>query len=478
MSYKHNKPGAVWILLIGLLGFWQCTADLQYIEDDELLSSLLLACNISETRCYNTVSLDSSFGNKGIITLNNPAGNSDDSAFALAFNSQNRITLGGSSIVMSGDTDSLIVRLLDDGSLDSSFTGSGATTQDTSGAAQFDFIMDLQIDSLDRVVMTGQTIPGANRDVFAARLNSDGSFDTTFNGTGLRRIDNINGGSQADIGAGLALDSSDRLIIAGHSLTTLVPLDLDHFIMRLLNTGASDAGFGTAGVAHIPHAPLWDILVSHSVALDQNERIVMAGQRNNGTDNTTNSNFDMAVYRLLSNGTPDTSFNGTGYQVINGTAGGNSQDVPYDVVVDATNTVYVAGTSYNGSSYDAVIWSFAADGSLNSSFGTNGAIVLPDSGLDEVARAIALDASNRPVACGGVKQADDTVDMIAWRVTTGGVLDETFSGGSFQHNSAAGGNGDDICNDLAFDQNQKLVIVGSSHNGSNADLAVWRLLVQ
>jgi uncharacterized delta-60 repeat protein len=60
-----------------------------------------------------------------------------------------------------------------------------------------------------------------------------------------------------------------------------------------------------------------------------------------------------------------------------------------------------------------------------------------------------------------------------------GALDREFnSGGSTPgivvHNNAAGGHGDDVGNSIYVDNNGKIYVTGSSFNGKNKDMVIWR----
>jgi hypothetical protein len=72
------------------------------------------------------------------------------------------------------------------------------------------------------------------------------------------------------------------------------------------------------------------------------------------------------VARLNSDGTLDTSFGGgNGYVVAD--VGGNN-DISYGMAVASDGTIYLAGSSNNGSNLDLALQSYTADGSLDTTF--------------------------------------------------------------------------------------------------------------
>jgi uncharacterized delta-60 repeat protein len=116
-------------------------------------------------------SLDSSFGNGGIFQHPDFAGPIGD----VELQSDGRI-------VVSGIQDWQVSRLNADGSLDTKFAGTGSLHV-TSGANGADLLIqpnDPNIPDDDKIVMIGYGDGGNN--FIVARLNNDGSFDSTWGG--------------------------------------------------------------------------------------------------------------------------------------------------------------------------------------------------------------------------------------------------------------------------------------------------------
>ena len=77
------------------------------------------------------------------------------------------------------------------------------------------------------------------------RLNADGSYDTGFGTNGVATVDTGGTGAKAHA---VAIQADGRIVVVGKSS---FPTGTDFTIVRLLPTGAPDAGFGTGGVAVI-----------------------------------------------------------------------------------------------------------------------------------------------------------------------------------------------------------------------------------
>src|SRR5439155_1459581 len=131
-------------------------------------------------------SLDNSFGG-GIV--NSPVGNSQDHANSVAIQTDGKIVVAGSTCKGVGTfgctgTSFAIVRYNPNGSLDTSFNGTGIViTGNSDGGAS-----DLAIQTDGKIVVAGDSLAAAGNwrtaDFAIVRYNPDGSLDTSFGGTG------------------------------------------------------------------------------------------------------------------------------------------------------------------------------------------------------------------------------------------------------------------------------------------------------
>jgi uncharacterized delta-60 repeat protein len=116
---------------------------------------------------------------------------------ALALQSDGKIIVGGNFTSFNGNTQNYLARLNSDGSYDSTFnTGTGFASSVTTLALQSD----------GKIVVGGNfTSFNGNNQNYLVRLNSDGSYDSTFNtGTGFGAAVNT-----------LAIHSSGRILSGG-----------------------------------------------------------------------------------------------------------------------------------------------------------------------------------------------------------------------------------------------------------------------
>jgi len=197
-------------------------------------------------RLTATGALDASFSGDGKRTLG--FGGDDEEALAVASDARRRIVVAG---VSNGDC--AIARLLPDGSLDPSFSGDGKLTfsfaADAGGA--FDQIFGLVPQGDGRLIVVGRatTTAGTGRRVGVARLNEDGSFDSTFSSfagrPGRRIFDWATGTGTVSVGRAVALAGDGRIVLSGGA--ERAPGDMDFFAARLHNDYIFADGFDRGG---------------------------------------------------------------------------------------------------------------------------------------------------------------------------------------------------------------------------------------
>ncbi len=171
-------------------------------------------------------SLDTTFGTNGKVRIDI---GSYDEARSVAIDSAGRIVVAGysslSSVVFA------VARLTPSGTLDTTFDGDGKQT--INFTSQWDYGWSVAVDSLDRVLVAGYSYSNGAYDFSVARLTVTGALDTTFDGDGKQTIDF---GADTDVGLSVAVDASDRVVVAGYSISGR---------SERLRRGAPDSGWST-----------------------------------------------------------------------------------------------------------------------------------------------------------------------------------------------------------------------------------------
>ncbi len=204
------------------------------------IGSTALALCLTLLRCGaggSGLGLDPNFGTVGVATID--FGTGAEGANAVALDASKNILLAGYSVGTTSDF--AIARLTPAGVLDTTFSSDGKTTVDFSGAEDVAYAITVQADG--KIVVVGRSGTGASAKLAVARLTTSGELDTGF-GTGGTFTAVISSGF-ADFRT-LALDSSARILTAGSAMVT----GRTRFVLaRLTTAGALDSGFGTSGLA-------------------------------------------------------------------------------------------------------------------------------------------------------------------------------------------------------------------------------------
>jgi uncharacterized delta-60 repeat protein len=395
--------------------------------------------------------LDASFDGDGKRTI--AFGASTDYAYGVAVDSTDRVAVAGNAVI-GASSDIAVARLTVAGALDSSFSGDGKQTlgftlqSDSFGTA-------VAVDSQGRTVIAGYARDTSGVPEFAVtRLTSSGALDTTFGGTGIVTISFGNDATTT----GVAIDSLDRVVVVGYRYNGS---DNDFAVARLTAAGALDATFDGDGKQIIAFGEDTDI--ANGVAVDSLNRIVVAGYTNNG------ANIDFAVARLTAAGAPDSGFDGDGKQTI---VFGSSDEGASGVAVDSLDRVVVAGSAYNGSSYDFAVARLTPLGALDNSFDGDGKQTVSFGPSNDGAQGVTIDSLGRIVLAGGTTNGA-TDDFAVARLTPAGALDNSFDGDGKQ--TVVFGASNEYAFGVAVDSLNRVFAAGYTTNGSNVDFAVARL---
>lgn len=193
------------------------------------------------------------------------------------------------------------------------------------------------VDSQGRIIVVGRTdFNNNNDDGLIARFNTDGTLDTTFNGTGFI---NIEGATNSSVYNSVAIDNNGKIIVVGKAD------DNNGLIARFNTNGTLDATFnGTGFITNVP-----DSLIYLSVAVDNNGKILAVGQ---------NDDFNGLIVRFNTNGTLDTTFNGTGFiaNVLNNSSYYSA------VAIDSQGRIMAVGETDNS---DGILVRFLSNGVLD-----------------------------------------------------------------------------------------------------------------
>ena len=356
---------------------------------------------------------DPTFGTDGHILLG-PGGEDGlphDGANAIEVLADGRILVAG----FSGSTDSMravLMRLLGDGTPDPAFGTEGSVSVMAGEVTEF---KDMAVQEDGHIVLVGSTRNGSESgDLLLARVTPAGVLDETF-GTGGIVLTSVSPGR--DIGNAMLIGTDGDIMVCG--ATTDPNGVLNGLVVRFNNDGSLDTDFSGDGYTVITAFSGIDDL--EDVALLPDGTVVTCGKQGPlGTSKTM-------LVKLDPNGALVSTF-GVGGVLVPALAG--PRDAALGLVADGDRILVCGQSGEDFQTTDAYIARFHADGTPDPTFnGTGYSLVNASSNcaLD----GIILQADGRILGCGvtGPEPLTDPCDAMLCRLLPDGTPDESFGSG-------------------------------------------------
>ncbi|MFN2509038.1 MAG: delta-60 repeat domain-containing protein [Chthoniobacterales bacterium] len=354
--------------------------------------------------------LDSTFGTGGeaMIDFNQ----STDIAHAVALQPDGKLVAAGTSYT---DDDYwnghfALTRQNPDGTLDTTFGVDGKVTTDFPGRAAAISALVVQPDG--KIVVAGT-------DFILARYNPDGSLDSSF---GNRGIVMTNFAGQRSHASALALQADGKIVAAGTHFVAFSSddsSDTDFALARYNPDGTLDATFGSGGQITTDFDGFNDD--AFSVFIQSDGRIVAVGSAKNPANF-----YDFAAARYLPDGTVDTSF-GSGGKVRTD-FGAADFDQARSAALQPDGKIVAAGTtsSNNGITVDFAVARYELNGTLDTTFGSDGKTVIDFGSFLQTAQKVLLQPDGKIVTVGYANTESSDSDFLLARCNPDGSLDSSF----------------------------------------------------
>ena len=261
--------------------------------------------NFELVRYNSNGSLDTSFGNGGIVTTTFPQGSY---AFDVALQPDGKIVAAGTLFVNfdpgeQSDTDFALARYNPDGSPDATFGTGGQVMTDFVGMEDDAFSVLIQPDG--KIVAVGSANnPATFYDFAAVRYLSNGTIDATFGVGG--KVSTDFGDQNFDRARSAALQADGRIVAAGFAISQNGGVQ-NFAVARYTSSGVLDTTFSRDGKTQIDFGNCCQSATK--VLLQSDGKIITVGGSNGES-----SDDDFLLARLSPRGSPDTTF-GVGGQV-------------------------------------------------------------------------------------------------------------------------------------------------------------------
>ncbi len=221
----------------------------------------------------------------------------------------------------------------------------------------------MTLDADGKIVITGDVVTfgqNAHYECGVARLNNNGSADTSFNLTGTA----VTAQPQHCFGMTVKAQSDRKIVVGGYVTTQTGPsqFQIDWIAIRYNTDGSADTSFGQAGAVRF--APPGQLIQGpRALLIRPNGKVILGG-------NVLVSGPDMAFIGFNADGTLDSGFGSGGVAVL--------FSAPWPESLTAAELrpdgkIVAMGNRMS----DIALARVNENGSLDTSFGTNGSAVLP-----------------------------------------------------------------------------------------------------
>ncbi len=396
-----------------------------------------------------------------LVTANTPGFVTTDFGFtelakSVAIQADGKIVVTGSS-----NGDFALARYNSNGSLDVSFDNDGKVTTDFAGST--DIAEKVLIQKDGKIVVVGSNTNGAN--VLIARYNTDGKLDPTFGLNG--KVTGEGGGYDA------TLQSDGKILVSGRNAG-------DFFVTRYNSDGSLDKSFSNSGMGLANNGFVkTDFGLGEDAAtgvIEQSDsKIVLAGYSRFSSaaePNDSARTYLFSLARYYNDGNLDVTF-GTQGKVA--TSIGTTASQSEAVLAQKDGKILVVGASDK----NIAIARYNPNGSLDTSFDTNGIVTTALGSKYNYANAVTLQSDGKILVAAEISNGSTTTaatgsDFALIRYNSDGSLDTTFgkSGiATYDLGSLTGKPSFDQAYSLTVQSDNKILLVG----GNGKDFALIRV---
>jgi len=237
--------------------------------------------------------------------------------------------------------------------------------------------------------------------------------------------------------------------------------------------GALDPTFDTDGMVTTAIGSGTADDQANAIAVQPDGKILVAGQSDQGSNFV--SNYDFALVRYNSDGSLDTTFDTDGIVT---TDFGNVLENGNDIVLQPDGKIIVAGSSIAdilGTIADVALARYNSDGSLDTTFDTDGKVTTDFGNSDETASAVALQPDGKIIVAGATNLGMNN-DFALVRYNSDGSLDTTFDSDGILTTDFGGAFSPEAASSLGLQPDGKIIAAGgiTDIGGNIADFALVR----
>lgn len=447
-----------------------------------MITAVAVFLSIPLAQADSTGLPDLSYGDNGVTTLD--FGDLHCTAYDAALQNDGKLVLAGYTGMASGDLGTIrfsegsgmtlaIARLNTDGSLDSSFAQDGLFTYEGFSGQNSAVFTSVKVLPDGKILASGYVyMGGLGNYIVLMKLNADGTPDITFGKNGISYNQLVYGCPFDSKAFDMEVLDNGKILVAGRGAPGGKYQGL---VVRYNADGTMDSSFNN-GLGY----SLLSVSVDGSAVdayfltmqVGPDKKIYCAGKAEAIPNSSGMANILAA--RFQSDGTVDTSFgSGKAYVTHSATQGnGYSDEVAYGIAVATNGKIYIAGDFY-----ESCIMRLKSTGEIDTNFGPNGTgfVYLPDHEGDPAHGSLTalkiFNEEKKIVVSGWIENSAGVDSFVIARLNTDGTLDSSFgsnNGQSITGSSITPARGQS----LAFDVDGDGVYVAGSANNDRHFAAV------
>jgi len=330
--------------------------------------------NFCLTRHRSNGTADHLFGPNGVGSSHNfNLSGGDDTLTGIALAPGGKIVVAGYCL-HDGKYDFCVARLDTDGSLDTTFSGDGKVITAVSADANLARAVAVQPDG--KIVVAGDCGPSGNRNFCVVRYTVTGALDVSFAGNG-KLATNIH---QNDVPSAVAIQSDGKIVVSGTCAVDSFAGSREFCVARYSPTGAIDAGFPrTRSIANAGD-------VAEALVLQPDGKLIIVGY----CDDINFTKF--CLIRYNADGSSDLTFDYT--------QSPETGSIAQAATIQADGKIVVAGYCTSGGNSDFCVALYNSDGTLDKSFATGGLRTVAIGADNDLPSAVAVQPDGKIVVAG------------------------------------------------------------------------------
>jgi len=338
--------------------------------------------------------------------------------------------------------------------IDTSFGDAGISLQDFKLGNDEAYAVAVQKDG--KILVAGYSNNGAVKDLIVSRFLENGVLDTDFNSAGIFSYSLGNGDT---IGRSLAIQTDGKIVVGGSAYDQGAKVA----VLRLTTSGFLDSSFA-AGDGYLILSVDEGEIVSTGVQLTTTEDIVLAA---------TIEPKSLVTYALFakikSDGELDESFGSAGqFSYIDGT--NNVKINSINILKD--NKILAGGSFTEGATTQAGLLRLNKDGSIDTTYATDGRSSLTLGGTSSIIHSSALDFDGNVIVAGSINNGEYKEAFVAKIKDDGGLATEFGSSGIYKTTYSV----ESVAYSVSLQNDNSISAVGFIESSTGKDIFVLNLI--